>query len=322
MEISQVVLCKQLFGEAERYLVKGGPISQGLAVSMAQDAAELFLRAVIKDLHVPNQKIPDEFAKCMDYIDTAAEGKEEKKVPFRGKLLELNKARVNFKHYGLVPERADAARLVGYAGQFFEEATPRFFSLEFSRISLADMLTAADVRERIKVAEAAMANENFEEVMGSCAEAVEVAATSILNSLKPNAGLSTPFISRRMQDGLGRELADELADYIQRSVDTSSRGALMLALFLDVNEFSRFKAITPVVRRLAGGRFSRMGMQLVDWQNSRNAEFAIDFATRFAMAVDARMSSFSLSSSENSDPLASVSPMPGLRVTPASPANS
>jgi hypothetical protein len=322
VEISQVVLCKQLFRESERYLVKGGPVSLGLAVSTAQDATELFLRAVVKERNVPGQKVPDDFVKCMDYVDAAADGREERKIPLRGKLLELNKARVNFKHYGLIPDRADTVRLIGYAEQFLEEATPRFFSLMFSQISLADTLLATEVKERIKAAEQAMTVDDFAEVLGSCAEAVELAASTILRSLKPNAGLSVPYMSRRLEDTLGREVARDLGDYINRVVNTSSRGALMLALSLDVNEVSRFEMLTPTVRRWGGGSFTRMGMQMVEWHNSRNAEFAIDFATRFALAVDSRMSSsFSLVTPENGDSLAGPSPISTLKIMPASPSN-
>jgi hypothetical protein len=129
--------------EAERSLSRRTSIGHGLAVSVGQDAVELFLRAVMKERHAPGQKMADEFIKAMDYIDAAADGVEQLKVPFRGKLIELNKARVNFKHYGLSPERSDAERLVGYVSQFFDEATPRFFGTSFEDISLADTLSGA-----------------------------------------------------------------------------------------------------------------------------------------------------------------------------------
>lgn len=57
MELSQVVLCRGLCGEAESYLAKDGDMYVGMAVSVAQDAVELFLRAVMKGLPVAGQKI-------------------------------------------------------------------------------------------------------------------------------------------------------------------------------------------------------------------------------------------------------------------------
>ncbi|WP_325099427.1 hypothetical protein [Burkholderia contaminans] len=136
MELNQLVLCKQLYNEAEGFLSRKESVAYGLAVSVAQDAVELFLRAVIKQLPSNGQKPPEEFIKRMDYIDMAASGRDASRVPFRARMSELNKARVNFKHYGLVPNEVDAARLLGYAAQFFETGTPQFFQCEFANISL------------------------------------------------------------------------------------------------------------------------------------------------------------------------------------------
>src|SRR5579859_4636461 len=130
MELNQLVLCKKLYNEAEAFLSRKESVASGLAISIAQDSVELFLRAVIKQLPSNGQKPPEEFVKCMDYIDASAAERADARVPFRARMAELNKARVNFKHYGLIPSESDTARLLGYAEQFFEAATPQFFSFE------------------------------------------------------------------------------------------------------------------------------------------------------------------------------------------------
>ncbi|WP_175145423.1 hypothetical protein [Paraburkholderia phenoliruptrix] len=290
MEIRQVVLCKQLFSEAERYLARGTPMGHGLAVSIAQDAVELFLRAVMKERHAAGQKVPDEFIKAMDYIDAAADGIEQLKVPLRGKLLELNKARVNFKHYGLSPERLDAGRLVSYVSHFFDEATPRFFGTSFESISLADLLADAAIRDRLKAANEALTDENFTEAMGLSAEVVELASASVMTSLNPSGALHPSLMSTRLKATLGAEVVDDLSRYITGLVKESNRAALMLALPVDVKHASRFEVLAPPVWVFRGdASYQKQLMVPAEFHTAENARFCVSFATEVSLAVDARM---------------------------------
>ncbi|MBN3857965.1 hypothetical protein G3N59_31730 [Paraburkholderia sp. Ac-20340] len=180
MDIHQVVMCRALYAEAETYLARNDGIHVGLAVSIAQDSVELFLRAVMKEYPVPGQKIPDEFIKCMDYIDIAANGDEDKYVPFRAKLIELNKARVNFKHYGLVPDKTDARRMLAHVEDFFDVAAERFFNVRFSELSITDLVISSAVRERLNLAHEGLREGEVEKALGHSAESVVVASGELI----------------------------------------------------------------------------------------------------------------------------------------------
>ncbi|MCA8115575.1 hypothetical protein [Burkholderia cepacia] len=286
MELNQLVLCKQLYNEAEGFLSRKESVAFGLAVSIAQDAVELFLRAVIKQLPSNGQKPPEEFIKCMDYIDAAASGKEDRRVPFRARMSELNKARVNFKHYGLVPNEADAARLLGYAAQFFETATPQFFVYEFTNISLADLITSLEVRQKVKAAELAEREGDISEALGSSAEAVELAASALLNRLQPR---DIGFLPRALKDLLGWDGESQFTRYMGEQFEKANRASLALALSLNLNDLVRFRMLVPFVRRLVGGNMSRQQMHDESAFTIDDATFAVAFATRYALAVDARM---------------------------------
>jgi hypothetical protein len=290
VEIGQVVLCRQLFMEAERYLSQGSAIHLGLAVSISQDAVELFLRAIIKDQDVPAQKVPDDFIKCMDYIDMAGGGDEPQRVPSRAKLIELNKARVNFKHYGLVPDKSDAARLLGYVEEFFEIAAPRFFGISFSSLSLADMLSEGDVKDKIKAAEESLKDQSLREGMYLCAEAVELAALQILHAVGQRGHIQLGM-PRSLTQALGPEVARDLAGYISREMQTASRATLTIVLALNVHDYLRFEAIAPMVHGRYNGNFIRGRWTSIHEESATDLKFALDFATRFAASVDARMPS-------------------------------
>jgi len=289
MELHQVVLCRALYAEAETYVSRNDGVQVGLAVSIAQDAVELFLRAVMKDRPVPGQKIPDEFIKCMDYIDAAANQDENKYVPFRAKLIELNKARVNFKHYGLIPDRGDSRRLLGYVQDFFEVASERFFDVRFSDLSVADLATSAAVRERLKTAELGLREEDLEKAFGYSAEAVDVATRELIALLSPRSSRWPPSSSMSLDDAAMR-FARDLEGYLDDAVAGSERMTIMLALAVNIGELVRFESVVPVLHRMIGGHYKWERMHDASALTISDAAFAVDFATKFALSVQGRMS--------------------------------
>ncbi|MGF6699565.1 hypothetical protein OKW38_004177 [Paraburkholderia sp. MM5496-R1] len=288
MELHQVVLCRALYAEAETYLVRNDTVHIGLAVSIAQDAVELFLRAVMKDRPVAGQKIPDEFIKCMDYIDAAADQDESKYVPFRAKLIELNKARVNFKHYGLIPDKTDARRMLGYAQDFFDIAAERFFGVRFSDISITDLVTSTAVRERLKLAERGLLEEELEAAFGHSAEAVDIATGELIVLLSRRRNTMSLSSGLRYDDPAAR-LVRDIERYVDGTASRSERISLMLALAINVNDLIRFESVVPIVHRMMAGNFTWDRMRDASHLTAADATFAVNFATTFALAVQSRM---------------------------------
>lgn len=289
MELHQVVLCRALYAEAETYLSRNDGVHVGLAVSIAQDAVELFLRAVMKDRPVPGQKIPDEFIKCMDYIDAAANQDENKHVPFRAKLIELNKARVNFKHYGLVPDKGDSRRLLGYVQDFFDVAAERFFDVRFSDLSVSDLVKSKAVRDRLKQAERGLRDDELESAFGYSAEAVDVATRELVGLISKRWSRWPPSFSTRFGDATER-LVRDLEGYVDGVASESERMSIMLALAVNINDLVRFESIVPIVLRMAAGNYQWQRMQSASDLTVSDAMFAVDFATKFALAVQGRVS--------------------------------
>ncbi|WP_413658613.1 hypothetical protein [Paraburkholderia phenoliruptrix] len=288
MELHQVVLCRALYAEAETYLGRNEGIHVGLAVSIAQDAVELFLRAVMKDRPVPGRKIADDFISCMDYIDAAANHDENKYVPFRARLIELNKARVNFKHYGLIPDKADARRLLGYVGDFFDVAAVRFFDVRFADLSVTDLVTSTAVRERLKQAERGLREEELESAFGYSAEAVDVAMGELVALLTRRWSRWPPPSSMRFDDAAMR-LVRDLEGYVDGTASRSERMAIMLALAVNITDLVRFESIVPFIHRMAAGNYVWDRMQDASGLTISDAEFAVSFSTKFALAVQGRM---------------------------------
>jgi hypothetical protein len=154
--ISQLLLSKRLFIEGSKFAQKLDSVSSGLAISLFQDAVEIYVWALIKDKNI-SVKDNFNFTTNLDAIDKAGIT-----MPDRSKLLELNKARVNFKHYGNLPASEDAQKFKIYTEGFLQAASLEHFSLDFDDISLVDLMPFDKIKEYLKLAESKLVSSDTE----------------------------------------------------------------------------------------------------------------------------------------------------------------
>jgi len=74
------------------------------------------------------------------YVDKIDERIAPEKLPFRPKLIQLNKVRVNAKHYGVRPDSNEVKSLVLVAREFFDEVAQTVFKVDFWTVSLLSLL--------------------------------------------------------------------------------------------------------------------------------------------------------------------------------------
>lgn len=149
-------------------LARDTPFGDGQAVSLMQDAVELLIREVVRSDHieVPTRPTLDQMA---DAISKAAVD-ESGKVPHRTRIDDLNKARIGFKHSGTAPSRDDARRLVRYGIEFLEVVVPRFFNIEYRRISLIHSIKSSEVLTLLESAQVAASEGRFNDAMADASE--------------------------------------------------------------------------------------------------------------------------------------------------------
>ncbi len=95
--LKQLLLCKRLFNEGMTFAKRSDSVSNGIAISLFQDSVEICVWAIIKDKNI---QVKDG-APFTGYIEAIQ--KAGLILPQVAKINELNKARVNFKHYGNLP---------------------------------------------------------------------------------------------------------------------------------------------------------------------------------------------------------------------------
>lgn len=146
--LPQLLLSKRLFLEGCEFARRPDAVSCGLAISLFQDSVEIYIWALVKDRSI---LVKDTFTFTGNIEAVEKAGIT---VPDRPKLLELNKARISFKHYGNLPAPDEARKFRIYTEDFLKAAAKEHFSLDFNQISLVDLVAFADVREHLKIAQA------------------------------------------------------------------------------------------------------------------------------------------------------------------------
>jgi hypothetical protein len=109
--VKQLILSKWLFMQGEQYCIDD-PISAGLAISIFQDSVEMFIWSLIKKFDVEVDKITP-FYKYFELIKKSQNNRNKDELPLKAKMLELNNARVGFKHFGNLPDAREAQKFRG-----------------------------------------------------------------------------------------------------------------------------------------------------------------------------------------------------------------
>lgn len=162
--VEQLTLSKRLFLNGVYHSEANDPVSSGMAISMFQDSVEVFIWSLLKDLDA-QLKEHEPFIKYFDKVAEAPNNIDKKTLPFRAKMLELNKARVNFKHYGNLPDPSEAIKFQAYTKNFLIESFRDFCSVDFEYLSLADLIVFSDVKKQLKESERLISESDYSQAL-------------------------------------------------------------------------------------------------------------------------------------------------------------
>ncbi len=159
--MDRLVCAKYIFIKSCEVLDKGGYFADGLAVLGFQDAAEMVLRVVAEFLHASFKKDDTQFNVIIDKIDEIS----STKLSHNSALKQLNKARVNFKHYGLQPKKEDVIKFRKDLEVFFPKTFQLFLSLEYESVSLVHLIGHRRTENYLRQAEQHIANQKYKEAI-------------------------------------------------------------------------------------------------------------------------------------------------------------
>lgn len=157
--LKRLIYSKYLFRHGCELLERSSPLAEGMAVLCFQDAVEMMLRTVAEHVgaHIGEQ---DGFQSLFNKIDVATQDKGLL-VPDKSMLFQLNKARNNFKHWGLMPVKSDALKFRNDLEITFTKLSSMYFASDFSSVSFADLVYLRRVHNLLVNAESFFEKEAF-----------------------------------------------------------------------------------------------------------------------------------------------------------------
>ncbi len=200
--LHKLLLARSLYHLAKENLDSASGIRLSIGCNLLQDSVESFLLAISEHVNAGVGQRSD-FDKYFELINSKIAPSE---LPFRSRLLALNKLRVNSKHYGLQPSKSELAPLLTTVSEFFDEVTKSNFGKAFATLSLVDSLQDGEAKELLREAELAFDSRGFEKCLTLCRQSLYVTFewpydAQMFNTNNPPGGLAAmasqvPYFAR------------------------------------------------------------------------------------------------------------------------------
>jgi len=245
--LPQLLLAKRLYIEASNYADRKDAVSGGIAISMLQDSAELYIWTVIKE-HNLVAKDQAGFVANMETIQKAGIS-----LPNSAKLLELNKARVSFKHYGILPATNEARKYQTYVEDFLRTSILEHFKVNFDDLSLVDLVVDAGIREQLKLAETRIKDNEIREA----AEELAKAKTLIFMRLQK----FIPKVDNNLRDSdkllnsIGGVHGAKTFNYLSEYLGVLRESCLVAILQLPLDDYSFVRNSLPSASQSMSGKW-------------------------------------------------------------------
>lgn len=172
--LHKLLLARRLYELGRENLSSANDLSLAIGVNLLQDSVEAFLLAISEHLNA-GVTTGTNYDKYFELINSKISPKE---LPFRSRLVALNKLRVNSKHYGLTPAQSEVQGLAVTVREFLDEMTRSIIGLSFATISLIDLVRDGEVKELLKAGEEAFESGDFGACLVYCRKAVFVQVES------------------------------------------------------------------------------------------------------------------------------------------------
>ncbi len=165
--IKRLMLSRFFFNNAMEHARAHNEFAPYLTANLLQDALEIFLLAAAEHVNAKIEKKTD-FVTYLDRIDDKI---APNSLPFRARLITLNKIRVGAKHDGIRPDTKEIEGLAVMVHEFLRAAAQVVFSVDYMSINLISLIDDEKVRNFLTEADAAYRQGNFSETLIACRKA-------------------------------------------------------------------------------------------------------------------------------------------------------
>lgn len=249
--VKRLTLSRYLFEMALRNARTQQEAADAASVNLLQDAIEIFFLAVFDFLNIAVAQRTD-FPQYLDKLSDNIGGE----LPFRRRLLEINRVRVHAKHEGIPPNRKEVNGYVTDARKFLEQICEKVLRVDFWTISLVALLDEGEPKKFLEEAEKAFKEGDYVRCLVECRKALYVSfeiAYDTQKDLKSGGGFlfssSAPYYARDKSYIL--ENVKEPLDYIV--LDHGKIDAELMKEGIDNIAFWNVWRLTPRVYRYKQG---------------------------------------------------------------------
>ncbi|MGH8644868.1 MAG: hypothetical protein ACREX4_10585 [Gammaproteobacteria bacterium] len=233
------------------------------------------------------------------YIDLIDAKIAPKALPFRSRLLAMNKSRVNSKHFGLAPAQSEVSGLLVTVREFFDEVASSIIGVTFASVSLIDLLRDREAKDFLREAEGAFAAGDFETSLFSCRKAIFVRieqdydvapfetdrdanmwGLALLGRKAPFYARNKDYISKNVREPTDYIVLDHSEldmDLMRKGIDTVS----FWNVWRLTPEVYRSKKDTPWVQKRDLGKLEAEGIK-------ERAEYVLDTTITMLVSADQR----------------------------------
>lgn len=285
--IRSLALIKYMFRQGSEQSHQPSPLFV-VALLHFQDAAELFLHLACTHhgITVPPQNQFLQYWKLLAGVAAVLHAPEMDR---------LNKARVNFKHHGNLPNEQDMEFFRVTTQTFFDDNTPLLFGREFDGVSLVELVSCAPAREFLKQAETDWKLGKHVEARDALALAHSVLMRDYATRQQALHWAHDPFaFGPSMPSGSKFRTNTDRSDPQQRELSKfveattaaveALQGAMkVLAYGLDYRKYARFSTLTPTVSwMVAGNAVVHQGMRNPAPPSKEDFDFCFEFVIECA----------------------------------------
>ncbi|MFP5039414.1 hypothetical protein [Parasediminibacterium sp. JCM 36343] len=247
------------------------------------DSIEMFLKLATEHKNIKSDKFS-----FIEYWDNMPH------LTLKESMRNLNARRVNLKHKGLIPAKIEVEASRVNATDFFEQNTKATFDIEFSEISLFELIKFSETKRLLILSQDFLDKNEIE----NCVENVTMGFYELLVEYKENKkdwGNRTHFnftekirfnsynSMNQRNDGSEKRLED-VFEKVNTNFEQIEKALEVISLGFDYRKYSKFKMLTPITYRMSSGNYHMEIMRKKNWSNE-NCQFLIDFVLDCALKL-------------------------------------
>jgi len=281
--MQRLAFIRYLYGIAVEQSQQPEPLGAASILTF-HDSIELFLRLASEHLNVGTKR-----PGFMDYWDLL-----EPKLPTGGlaqreSMRRLNKSRVALKHHGTFPSKLDIEAFRASATNFFEENTPLVFGIEFSSISMVNLVKCAEARSSLEEASKLIKEGRAEDALDKIAIAFAQLVDDYENRKRTRFGRSPFFFGESLTFessffmGIRDRKFAKFVDKVRDSIEAMQSAMKILSLGLDYRRYAKFRLLAPHVTKVLNGDYDISRGRQDEPRSIEECHFCYDFVVESAI---------------------------------------